>query len=262
MFNLTPVVRVLLLLNVAVLLLQSAGMVPTDVFALHAFTSPLFRPWQLVTYMFMHGGWGHLFSNSLSLLIFGALLEQHWGGRRFVTFYLVCGLGAGILYNGIRGWELRQVDVAATEFAAEPSAIGFARFTDAYGGSDDYAYESLTKALKNAGPDSDIMGAAQKMVAEIAEYIITYSSMLGASGAVFGILFAFGYLFPNTKMFVFPLPIALEAKYLVFLYGAYELFRGANRTAGDNVAHFAHLGGMLIAFLLLKYWEKRSPDFY
>ncbi|MBC7446805.1 MAG: rhomboid family intramembrane serine protease [Hymenobacteraceae bacterium] len=261
MFNLTPVVRVLLALNVVVLLLQSAGLVPGEVFALHAFASPLFRPWQLLTYMFMHGGWGHIISNMLSLVIFGAMLEQHWGAKRFLTFYLVCGLGAGLLYDGIRGWEMHQLRVAADTFTAAPTAINFDRFTDDFGG-DSYEYEPLTRALKAAPGDAGLQQAGLKVVTEITTYIITYSSMLGASGAVFGILFAFGYLFPNTKMFIFPLPIALEAKYLVFLYGAYELFRGVHRTPGDNVAHFAHLGGMLIALLLLKYWEKRSPDFY
>lgn len=261
MFNFTPVVRALLILNIAVLLLQQSGFVPTDTFALHAFASPLFRPWQLVTYMFMHGGWGHIISNLLSLVIFGAMLEQHWGAKRFLTFYLVCGLGAGLLYDGIRGWEMHKLQIAADTVVAAPTDINFDRFTDEYGG-EGLEYEQLTRALKAAPDDAGLQGAARKVVSEVAGYIITYSSMLGASGAVFGILFAFGYLFPNTKMFIFPLPVALEAKYLVFLYGAYELFRGVHRSPGDNVAHFAHLGGMLIAFLLLKYWEKRGADFY
>ena len=259
MFNLTPVVRVLLLLNVAVLLAQSAGLVPNDVFSLHAFESPLFRPWQVLTYMFMHGGWGHLISNSLSLFFFGALLESRWGSARFLTFYLVCGVGAGLLYNGIRAWEIHQMQVAAEQFVAAPDAISFDRFTDAYGGAADY--ESLTRILKDNPENASLREAAVREVQSLANYITTYSSMLGASGAVFGILFAFGYLFPNTELYIyFAFPI--KAKYFVFLYGAYELYSGVHRTAGDNVAHFAHLGGMLIAFILLKYWEKRHPDFY
>lgn len=260
MFNLTPVVRALLLFNVVVLLLQGAGFVPTDVFALHAFTSPLFRPWQLVTHIFMHGGWGHLFSNSLSLLFFGALLEQRWGAQRFLTFYLVCGVGAGLLYNGVRGWEMRQMRIAADNFITAPSYIGFDRFTDDYGGAG-YEYATVTQALKNEPDNASYKQAATSVVRELASHIITYSSMLGASGAVFGILFAFGYLFPNTEVYIY-FAIPIKAKYLVLLYGSYELFSGVHRSAGDNVAHFAHLAGMLIAFLLLKYWEKRSPDFY
>ncbi len=261
MFSLTPVVRVLLLANVAVLLLQRADFITTDLFALHAFASPLFQPWQLVTYMFMHGDFWHLFSNSLSLLIFGALLEQHWGGRRFLTFYLVCGLGAGLLYNGIREVEMRQIRTTAEQFVGTPDYIGFDRFTDAYGGGRSSDYAPITQALKTDPTNAAYREAAVRIVTEIAGYIITFSSMLGASGAVFGILFAFGYLFPNTELYLY-FAIPIKAKYFVFLYGAYELYNGVHRTAGDNVAHFAHLSGMLIAFILLKYWEKRHPDFY
>ncbi len=260
MFNLTPVVRVLLLLNVAVLLLQNAGYFPSESFALHGFTSSLFRPWQVVTYMFMHGGWSHLISNSLSLLFFGAMLEQRWGGQRFVLFYVVCGVGAGLLYNGIRGWETQQMQQAASAFTAAPSDIGFDRFTEKYAGGG-YEYEAVTKALKADPTNTEISTAAVRVVTEIASYLVTYSSMLGASGAVFGILFAFGYLFPNTEIYLY-FAIPVKAKYLVFVYGAYELYSGVQRASGDNVAHFAHLSGMLIAFLLLKYWEKRHPGFY
>lgn len=258
MFNLTPVVRLLLLLNVAILLLQQAGLVTNDTYALHTFTSPLFRPWQLLTYNFMHGGWGHLFGNSLSLLFFGALLEQRWGGQRFVTFYLVCGVGAGLLYEGVREWELHQMSAAAAQFLATPDYLSFDRFADAYGSG--YDLERLTLALKAAPNDDGLRQTAVQTMGAIGE-IAANSPVLGASGAVFGILFAFGYLFPNTEILLY-FAIPIKAKYFVFLYGAYELYSGLNRTAGDNVAHFAHLGGMLIAFLLLKYWEKRHPDFY
>ncbi len=258
MFNLTPVVRVLLLLNVAVLLAQQGGLLPDSVYALHQFNSPVFRPWQLLTHMFMHGGWGHLFSNMLSLFFFGSALEQHWGGKRFVAFYLICGIGAASIYNGIRGWESHQMTQAETAFVQRPTDIGFMRFTETYGGGFDPQYEAVAVALHDNPDKPEYLQAARQIVSTLAEYIRDNSRMVGASGAVFAILFAFGYLFPNQRMYIFPLPIGIEAKYFVFLYGAYELWKGVQRAAGDNVAHFAHLGGMLFAFILLKYWEKRD----
>lgn len=220
MFSLTPVVRLLLLLNIVVMVLQLQDIVPYDMFALHLFSSPLFRPWQLVTHMFMHGGWPHLISNMLSLFFFGSALEQHWGSYRLLLFYLVCGMGAALCYNGVRAWEVQQIAEEAGQIALRPGV--------------------------NLDQLRDLLATLRD------------SPMIGASGAVFGILFAFGYLFPNTYLYIY-FAVPVKAKYFVFLYGAYELWSGVQRAQGDNVAHFAHLGGMLFAFLLLKYWE-RFPE--
>ncbi len=257
MFNLTPTVRALLLANVAIYFLQDR--LPLGALTLYAFQSPNFQPWQLLTYQFLHGSIGHLFSNMLSLFFFGAALESRWGTGRFLVFYLVCGIGAGLIYNGIRAYELHQIAAAAQAFVEHPTALGFDRFTDAYGGAYE-GFDVLTRSLKSSPGNPELVRSATQIIETIYQSVRD-SPMLGASGAVFGILFAFGYLFPNTLLyFYFLFPI--KAKYFVFLYGAYELYAGVHRTAGDNVAHFAHLGGMIFAFALLKYWERTRPDFY
>lgn len=259
MFNLTPAVRVLLLLNVALYFLSDQ--LPLAQLELYNFASPHFRPWQLVTYMFLHGGVAHLFNNMLSLFFFGGMLEQRWGTGRFVVFYLVCGAGAGLLYNGIRLWELHQIAEVAQRFIDQPDAVRYLRFVEEYGVMREVENYSrhLVQLRANIADPSVLRAAASDL--QTAYEAVRDAPMLGASGAVFGILFAFAYLFPNTLLyFYFFIPI--KAKYFVFLYGAYELYAGVHRTPGDNVAHFAHLGGMFFGFLLLKYWERTRADFY
>ncbi len=163
---------------------------------LHSFHSPEFQPYQLFTHMFLHGGFSHLLFNMLGLFFLGPMLERVWGSSRFLLFYMVCGIGAAVLFASI----------------------------------------SYFQGLLNP--------------------------MLGASGAIYGLLMAIGMLFPNTEfMLLFP-PIPLKAKYLALGLGCIALFSGLSNTAGDNVAHFAHLGGMLFAFILLKIWEQKRGSFY
>lgn len=186
-----PAVKHLILINVVVFLALATPMIGPIVMrfgALFPIGSGLFRPWQLVSYMFLHAGFGHLFFNLFALWIFGQPIEQAWGTRRFTFYYFVTGIGAALLHMLIGG-----------------------------GGA----------------------------------------PTVGASGAVYGILLAFGMMFPNRIiMLLFP-PIPLPAKYFVLIYGAIELFSGVMRTS-SGVAHFAHLGGMLVGYLLIRHW-RRSP---
>ena len=257
MNNFTPAVKLLLLLNVAVFFLQDR-FIPVEQFALFNFLSPNFRVWQLLTHMFMHNGGWHLFGNMLSLFFFGAALENRWGTQRFLIFYLVCGLGASLMYSGVRSYEIHQIAAAAERYADQPTALGLARFTESYG--QNYDFSPAVQALRNNPHDQSLIKATVQAVAQLVE-AIRDSPMLGASGAVFGILFAFGYLYPNTEIYLY-LALPIKAKYFVSLYGLYELYQGFQRVPGDNVAHFAHLGGMLFAFILLKYWERTRADFY
>ena len=184
--NLTPAVKNIIIINVLIYL--ACFVVPglNDALTGYYFASPNFRPWQIVTHMFMHSQYDftHIFFNMYALYLFGTALENYWGTKRFVIYYMTCGIGA--LYSAI-----------------------------------------------NTG-------------------------VVGASGAVFGVLLGFGMLFPNTElMLLFP-PIPLKAKYFVMIYGAIEFFLAMRQTTGDNVAHYAHLGGMLFGYLLLKYWQKKG----
>jgi membrane associated rhomboid family serine protease len=265
MFNLTPTVRNLLFLNIGFFLIQQnvPAMHLTQLGSLYPFGSPFFQPWQFLTYMFLHGSWGHIISNMFGLISFGPMLEQRWGGPRFLTFWLICGLGAGGLYQGVRYYENAKMEQAAVEFHREPTGGGFAdffrnNFPEANG------YESLARGLQQNPQNADYIDAANKAVDGVVEEVKNspYAGMLGASGALFGVLFAFAYLFPNTELFLLFFPFPIKAKYFVFFYSLYELYSGVHRTPGDNVAHFAHLGGLLIGFIVLKFWERGRQQFY
>lgn len=259
MFNLTPMVRNLLLLNLAVFLLSQYGVIPVEQFALYHFQSEHFRPYQFITHMFLHAGWGHIFSNMLSLFFFGPLLEHHWGSKRFLTFYLICGFGASVLYSGVRMYELSKMEQEAHVFMQEPTAIGYRDFMEEHASR--YYSPELARYLQQSPENPDVQQAAVSQVRQVAASVFN-SPMLGASGAVFGILMAFGLLFPNIELFLLFFPIPIKAKYFVLLYGAYELYAGFNRVPGDNVAHFAHLGGMLFAYILIRVWNHRPHDEY
>lgn len=188
--------------------------------------SPFFKPWHIITHMFMHGGFGHLFFNMFALYMFGGQLERLWGPQRFLNYYIISGLGGFFLHEFFIGLDL--YNSYGTFFPAREQIVSsFASSRDA-----------------------------------VAIIESTYGRVVGASGAVFGILLAFGMLFPNTKlMLLFP-PIPIKAKYFVIGYGIIELSLALDNSTGDNVAHFAHLGGMLFGYMLLKRWQKERGTFY
>ncbi|MFL9482013.1 rhomboid family intramembrane serine protease [Chitinophagaceae bacterium LWZ2-11] len=221
-FEILPVViKNLLIINGLVFLAQyiteQQGIVNMDdLFALHTFQSQLFKPWQLITHMFMHGSIGHILSNMFVLWMFGSTLENLWGPKRFLIFYLVCGLGAALCHMGVLYYENQKIiDV----------------------------FNSLPFDQQQAS-QAYVQGRLN-------------SATLGASGAVFGCLAAFGYLFPNTKIYLYFL-LPIKAKWFVILYAVFELVMAVQNSAGDDVAHVAHLGGALVGFLLVYFWNKTN----
>ncbi len=187
------------------------------IFALPAsFIGFIHQPWSLFTYMFMHGGFQHIFFNMFALWMFGRTLEQVWGPKRFLSYYMVCGIGAGLVQ------ELVQYIQYVTELSQ---------------------YDSVNTGIA---------------VIPMAEYL-NLMTTVGASGAIYGILLAFGMLFPNSQMFVFPIPFPVKAKYFVMGYAALEIFLGLGAST-DGVAHFAHLGGMIFGFILIMYWRKKNNN--
>ncbi|RTQ44750.1 rhomboid family intramembrane serine protease [Hymenobacter gummosus] len=263
----TPMVRNLLFVNAAVFLLASMGALGglTPMLALFPWTSDLFQPFQHFTYMFMHGGMGHLFSNMLALLIFGPQLENHWGGQRFLVFWLACGIGAGVLYQGVRHYETEGMRQARDRFVAQPTAVNFADFYRDHAPAYAPAVAEKVQALRERPDDAALVQNAKETVVDMYDATLNTpngSGMVGASGAVFGVLLAFGYLFSHTPLQPFLFPFPIKAAYFVFLYGMLELYSGIHPVPNDNVAHFAHLGGMLFGFLLLKFWEQDRSRFY
>ncbi len=184
---------------------------------LHYFGASDFNLVQMVTYMFLHADFSHLFFNMFSLFMFGRTLETVWGGKRFLTYYMATGIGAAIVQQIVWWFQVQEV------VAQYGSGVGF-------------------------------------MMQELPIFLNRAFLTVGASGAVFGILLAFGMLFPNANLFLMFIPVPIKAKYFVIGYGLIELFMGVSNFSGDNVAHFAHLGGMIFGFILIKYWKKKDQD--
>lgn len=238
--NLPEVVKNLLIINVLMLLATvvayQARVDLSEILGLHHWSSEAFRPHQIVTYMFMHGGIAHLFFNMFALYMFGRILEQVWGSKRFLIYYMITGIGAGLIQLLVTEIRIQSI---MTDLDPE-----------------------LLRMVIDEG--YSIRKSGQNFVDPYARELnnLINISTVGASGAVFGILLAFGMLFPNVRlMLLFP-PIPMKAKYFVAAYGAIELYMGIANNPGDNVAHFAHLGGMLFGFVLIKYWKKTTNNFY
>jgi membrane associated rhomboid family serine protease len=266
MFNLTPTVRNLLIANLIFFLAQeNIRLVPsiTQLGSLYPLGSPYFHFWQFFTYMFLHANWGHIFSNMFGLIVFGPMLEQRWGGQRFLTFWLICGVGAGVLYEGVRAYDSYRLEAAYTEYRANPEAFEYNQFMERSGfkqAVDQQAAEALARSPHDETLRRNLQERAATLYTEL--HTAPIGGMIGASGALFGLMFAFAYLFPNTELFILFIPFPIKAKYFVFFYALYELYSGVHQAPGDNIAHFAHLGGLLIAFIILKFWESGRARFY
>ena len=260
--QITPTVKALLIMNLIIFIL-TAMVFPEAMlqFSLYDFESSKFRGYQLLTHMFLHAGWGHLFSNMFSLFIFGPMLEYRWGGNRFLIFYLVCGLGASMLYQGMKTYDKYEMKKDMVEYIADPNPVALSEFLEHHAAKQ-YNPQYVIQ-FKNHANDPRFIEDSKRAVESVYKNQVENTPMMGASGAVFGILMAFGMLFPNTELMLLFFPFPIKAKYFVFFYGLYELYTGLARNPGDNVAHFAHLGGMLFAFILLKFWERHDrKNFY
>ncbi|WAC11011.1 rhomboid family intramembrane serine protease [Dyadobacter pollutisoli] len=261
MLAITPTVRNLLILNILFYLVDSSIMNLSEDFALRSLLSPHFHIFQFVTYMFLHGSLGHLFSNMFGLFMFGPLLERMWGQKRFLFFYFFTGIGAGLLFSGIDYFENSQVHQAVEIFTQNPTPDGLAEFMSKHAkGIYESSLDFLNKFEGNPTNTSYIQDSVNFVNAYYERLINT--PMVGASGAIFGILMAFGLLFPNTELFLLFVPFPIKAKYFVAFYGLYELYSGIQNAQSDNVAHFAHIGGMLFAYILLRYWGTQKTNFY
>ena len=264
MLRLTPVVKNLLIINVVFFILQKfmTGIHFTEMVSLWKFGSANFAPYQFFTYMFAHGGFGHILFNMLGLVFLGPLLEQFWGPKRFLIFYLVTGIGAGVLYNGIEYFKVASVKNQVENYVMNPDPEAFnALIVENIESANPEIYNFIEMYAKN--PDSkQLEEKSIRYARQLYNETYNYGSMLGASGAIYGILMAFGLLFPNTElMLLFP-PIPIKAKYLVLILGGVALYSGLNRGAGDMTAHFAHLGGMVFAFIMIQIWKNDRNKFY
>lgn len=224
----TPVTTNLIIINVLVyaanFVLDRKGIDLNSLLGLHYYDASNYHLWQPFTYMFCHANLQHLFFNMFNFYMFGRLLEMVWGAQRFLIYYLVCGVGAAIVQQLTWRWGM---------------------------------HDTMAMALSSVNPQtslSEFMAMPYNELLAYCEALVSHYVTVGASGSVFGILLAFGMMFPNAQLFLLFPPIPLKAKWLVIGYGFFELVGGV-ASSGDGVAHFAHLGGMLFGYLLIMMWR-------
>ncbi|MES2774466.1 MAG: rhomboid family intramembrane serine protease [Bacteroidota bacterium] len=276
-FQILPtIIKNLLIINVLVFLAQlvfdgtagSGSMTPSignvaNFFALHNIESPLFKPWQIITHMFMHGSLGHIFGNMFALWMFGSVLENLWGPRKFLIFYMICGIGAAAVHLGWLSWEYHSLLNDFAHFKDNPSPLNFKELMEnkAFGSADPHRILELTRNWPSDPEEAKAYASAVLDSSSVFIQEMMETPTLGASGAVFGCLAAFGYLFPNTYIYIYFL-VPLKAKWVVLMYMAYELLMVLQNSAG-GIARFAHLGGALVGFLLVYFWNRTNrKSFY
>lgn len=266
MRNLPQGIKTLLLINggmfVLTFLLQAtSGINLEHILGMYYFQSPNYHHYQIITHMFMHGGFWHLFFNMYSLFLLGTMIERVWGTKRFIFYYIFTGLGAAALHTGVNWWQIHGLTVDAQAFFDSPTSETLAIFSEHH--PDLFNRAALSDFLAEwcEHPEiSDFKTSSVNQVSEIITAKINNSCMLGASGAVFGVLLAFGMMFPDLKLYIMFLPFGIKAKYFVMIYGALELIFGIFGTL-DGIAHFAHLGGLLFGFLIIKYWQHSQKNY-
>ena len=260
LFRLTDVVKNLLILNV--LLFVADQFFDLSILALYYPGSENFQPFQLVTHFFMHGNFPHLLFNMFALVMFGSTLETIWGPRRFLFFYLFCALGAAVFQIGVDFWEVNQLEQIMVSFADAPTYSKFSKFFDKvplHNQSIDYReYIQQLGYAMNEG-NNEAVRLIQKSMGEFTD-MAKNGGMLGASGAIFGLLMAFGLLFPDNKVGILFLPISLPAKVFIPLMMIAELYLSRLNFEWDNIAHYAHLGGAVFGALLILYWHQKGND--
>jgi membrane associated rhomboid family serine protease len=219
-----------------------------------------FKPVQIVTHVFMHGSFSHLAYNMFSLWMFGSFLENFWGPKRFLTYYIITAFGAAALHLGVTAFEVSQLKAAVAEYLANP---GYEQMSILLKNDPVLMFKDSVAELMSAWSSEPNNPQFLSAGRELADAVILRKvnvPMVGASGAVFGLLLGNAVLFPNREIFLFFFPFPIKVKYLVLVLGGMELMDGLGNNPMDNVAHFAHLGGMLIGFILIKFWNKTDRN--
>lgn len=271
-FSMLPVVvKNILIINVIMFLASqvfiSRGIDLNDMLGLHYFLSEKFRLWQFITYMFMHGNFPHLFFNMFAVFMFGGAMENMWGPKKFLTFYIITGLGAAVAHYAIVYFQLNASLANINDYIASPSVDKLQSLitSNTFSGFSSREFnESLQSFIQTFNETysknpSEAIQMSVDFMKESKMAVYNAPVVVGASGAIFGILLAYGMTFPNNYLYVY-LVLPIKAKYFVIIYGLIELFSGVANYSGDNVAHFAHLGGLLTGFIIIQYWKYKNRN--
>ncbi len=232
--------------------------------ALFRIQSPLFFPTQLLTHIFMHGNLTHIFFNMFGLFMFGRILESIWGSKKMLFFYLATGIGAALIQSLITYIQMQKMIHLAQAFEANPIYLTFSTFVNKYLYASSNYYKEIMSFAQQwfYNPESNSFSQQAKVYIKIIEAQNLNIPMLGASGAIFGLLAAFAMMFPDAELMMIFLPIPIKAKYFVPIYAVIELFFGVAGFQWDNIAHFAHLGGALVGFIIVRHWKRKQFNIY
>lgn len=251
--SIPPVVKNILAINIILWLAtvvlpgllrkQGVDLDLTNILGMHYWESEKFRLTQLITYIFMHGGLNHIFFNMFALYMFGSTIENFWGSKKFLIYYLITGIGAGIVQQLFWTVEYHTVITNMNQAISENSGA---------------VLEASRNELSRFFRLSDMKYFTAADLIELKRMFLNLPVTIGASGSVFGILLAFGWLFPDVRLMMLFFPVPIRARIFVIIYGVVELFQGVARFSGDSVAHFAHLGGMLFGVILILIWKKKN----
>ncbi len=256
MHRLTPVVNMILLINVALFGAQYfGGLDLSGALGLPHISSTLFRPYQLLTHLFVHANFRHLLINMLVVFSFGPVLEHTLTSKRFAVFYIAAGLGAAAMYAGIHAWEMSSAETLCKDYLNHPDPKSFHAYLSHFPRSIYQAFYQFAQAFSNHADDPAYIEESKSIVKELYTFKAD-RPVLGASGATFGILTAFAILFPSAEVLVYAIPI--QAKNLIILYTLYEAYAGIQNSPSDSVAHFAHLGGILFGYLFIRFWKQQG----
>lgn len=265
--SIPPVVKNIILLNVIFFVASWQPLGLSEFmfrhFALFSVKSPLFEPHQIVTHIFMHANLAHIFFNMFGVFMFGRVLEQLWGSKKMLIFYTVTGLGAAFIHLTVNYFQMSHMMSLVDTYNTNPGYTTFSQLVTKYGTRSE-SYNQIMNFMQQWFYKPDDMSFMQASKTYVSEII--YSNLniptVGASGAVFGLLIAFAMMFPDVELMLIFLPIPIKAKYFVPFYALLELFFGVAGFQWDNVAHFAHLGGALFGFILVRIWKRNQFRFY
>lgn len=254
----TPVVKQLLIINVIFFAGTQFVPVAESLFALHYFENPLFKAWQPFTHMFMHANIMHIFFNMFALYSFGSALEHFWGGKKFLFFYISCGLGAALLHTGVNYFEIQSSlnSLSALRFSeADIKILLNADYKSMFDVNQQMIPGTVRTILERAG-------CTQEQFNTLMQAVVTYkSTAVGASGAVYGLLVAFAFMFPTAQLGLLFIPVPIKAKYFVPGILIIDLILGLRGSSifgagSTGIAHFAHIGGAITGFIMMWYWKK------
>ena len=272
--TLPPVVKSLLIVNVLLFVVANMWQPQLSQYlALHLWGARDFAPYQLLTHLFMHGSIGHIFFNMFALWNFGTILEQYWGSKRFLIYYCFTGIGAAILYMATAHWELMPDLRLLDQFLANPvpaslgailnsdvlTAIGYCEVLPDPNICNGFDTFSQNAAAFVQSDDKSQLSSLMRYVDDYKAYFLNLRTAVGASGAIYGLIMAYAMVAPNQTLYFYGI-LPIKARYFAILLGVAALVMGLQNNAGDNIAHFAHLGGMIFGYILMRYWQKTGSD--